>query len=123
MKALVATALIACAVALAACQTEGAPASPSAGMPAAKPAPAAANAPATPAAAAPNPARGAAIFKDRCKDCHDPPVGDAPERSVIAQKPAAEIRQILKTGLMQPMAEGLSDDDITQLIAFLKSPA
>lgn len=118
MKARIATALAVCAVVLAACQTAVGPSpAPVAARPA--PAPAAGALTTKPAATA----RGAAIFTDRCKDCHDPPAGDAPTRAMIAMKPPAELREILKTGLMQPMAEGLSDDEISALIEFLKSPA
>lgn len=121
MKALIATVLTGCTLALAACATAGgpSPAPAAASAPAAKPAPAAASA--APAASAAVVAHGAETFKSRCAGCHEPAVGDAPERADIAKKKPEDIRAILKTGVMQPMAAGLSDDDITALIAFLKS--
>lgn len=64
-------------------------------------------------------ARGQAVFSQRCKDCHDPAIGEAPDKKTIAMKPPAEIFEILKSGLMQPMAEGLSDSDMRAVAAWL----
>lgn len=68
-------------------------------------------------------ARGEAAFKDRCKDCHDPAVGEAPEKAALAAKKPDEIFSILKSGLMQPMADGLSDDDMHAIAAYLTASA
>jgi mono/diheme cytochrome c family protein len=80
-------------------------------------------APAAPGpAAAASPAvvtRGASVFKDRCKDCHDPAAGDAPEKATLAMKAPGDIFNILKTGAMMPMAAGLSDDDMHAVAAYL----
>jgi mono/diheme cytochrome c family protein len=83
---------------------------------------------AAPAAAAPGPtaaaspataSRGAAVFKDRCKDCHDPAAGDAPEKATLAMFAPDFIFGQLKNGKMMPMAAGLSDDDMHAVAAYL----
>ena len=48
--------------------------------------------------------KGQQVFKERCKDCHDPAQGDAPSREDLAKRKADDIFDILKTGMMQPMA-------------------
>jgi mono/diheme cytochrome c family protein len=83
---------------------------------------------AAPAAAAPAPtaatspamiAQGGSVFNSRCKDCHDPAAGDAPEKAVLAQKDPGDIFNILKSGPMMPMAAGLSDADMHAVAAYL----
>jgi mono/diheme cytochrome c family protein len=63
--------------------------------------------------------RGQAVFSQRCKDCHDPAVGEAPDKDALAAKTPDDIFNILKTGLMKPMAEGLSDDEMQEVAAYL----
>lgn len=110
------------ALLLAGCQTTGAPVETSPAAAVEKPAPVATAA--APAVAAPvSTARGEAVFTDRCKDCHEPAAGDAPERADMAKMAPDKLREILKTGAMQPMAEGLSDADIGELINYLIKPA
>jgi mono/diheme cytochrome c family protein len=64
-------------------------------------------------------AQGGSVFNSRCKDCHDPAAGDAPEKAVLAQKDPGDIFNILKSGPMMPMAAGLSDDDMHAVAAYL----
>jgi mono/diheme cytochrome c family protein len=64
-------------------------------------------------------AHGGQVFNSRCKDCHDPAAGDAPEKAVLAQKDPGDIFNILKSGPMMPMAAGLSDDDMHAVAAYL----
>ena len=70
---------------------------------------------------APSPAaeRGAAIFAERCKDCHDPGDDRAPPRAVLATKTPAEIVAALTTGPMAPVAEGLTPEDKQAVAAYL----
>lgn len=49
-----------------------------------------------------------AIYNARCKSCHEPPVERAPSRADLAQRPAADVARSLTTGIMKPMAVGLS---------------
>lgn len=50
--------------------------------------------------------RGAAIFAERCKECHDPGDDRAPSRAELATKARDEIVVALTTGPMAPVAEG-----------------
>ena len=63
--------------------------------------------------------RGQTVFGQRCKDCHDPAIGEAPEKAELAMIPPDEIFTTLKSGLMQTMAAGLSDDDMHAVAAYL----
>ena len=69
----------------------------------------------------PDKARGEAIFKERCKDCHEPAVDRAPTREELAAKPPAEIVAALTTGPMAPVAEGLTPDEKQAVAAYLTS--
>jgi mono/diheme cytochrome c family protein len=64
-------------------------------------------------------ARGEAIFKERCKDCHDPAVERAPTREELAAKTPAQIVEALTTGPMTPIAEGLTPQDKQAVAAYL----
>ena len=55
-------------------------------------------------------AHGEELFNQRCKSCHMPPVEHAPSRSELAAQFPNVIVDALKTGKMQAMAAGLSDD-------------
>ena len=65
------------------------------------------------------PERGAAIFAERCKECHDPGDDRAPPRAVLATKTSAEIVAALTTGPMAPVAEGLTPEDKQAVAAYL----
>lgn len=69
------------------------------------------------AAAAPVDAE--AIFKARCASCHEPAIDRAPTRESIATRPVADLVDILTNGVMSPMAEGLSRQQIAALAAHL----
>ena len=71
--------------------------------------------------AAPDKVRGEAIFKERCKDCHEPAVDRAPTREELAAKPVAEIVVALTTGPMAPVAEGLTPEEKLAIAAYLTS--
>jgi polyvinyl alcohol dehydrogenase (cytochrome) len=64
-------------------------------------------------------ARGEAIFKERCKDCHDPAVERAPAREELAAKTPDQIVAALTTGPMTPVAEGLTPQDKQAVAAYL----
>src|SRR5207244_4384071 len=64
-------------------------------------------------------AGGEAVFNARCKGCHDPAIERAPNRTALAAMPTRQIVDALTTGVMRPMAGGLSDDDKTALAMFL----
>lgn len=62
---------------------------------------------------------GEALFNQRCKACHDPGVEHAPGKSELARRPRADIVSALTSGVMVPMAQGLSRDDIGAIAAYL----
>jgi polyvinyl alcohol dehydrogenase (cytochrome) len=65
------------------------------------------------------PGPGASIFQTRCKSCHEPAIERAPNRDALAQRPAADIERALTSGIMAPMAQGMSPDDIHAVAVFL----
>jgi cytochrome c5 len=48
------------------------------------------------------------VFNQRCKSCHEPAVERAPGRAELAFRAPADIVTALTTGVMAPMAKGLS---------------
>lgn len=70
--------------------------------------------PATPATG-----RGATIFAERCKECHEAGDDRTPPLAELAKKSTDEIVAALTTGPMAPIAEGLSPDDKRAVAAFL----
>ncbi len=73
------------------------------------------------AQAAPDKARGEAIFRERCQECHEPAVDRAPPREDLARKAPADIVTALTTGPMAPIAEGLTPEDKLAIAAYLTS--
>ncbi len=73
----------------------------------------------------PNPAiaAGQAVFNAKCKGCHDPAVDRAPNLAALSAFWPNDIINTLKTGVMQPMAAGLSDTDISNVSYFLSGQA
>jgi polyvinyl alcohol dehydrogenase (cytochrome) len=65
------------------------------------------------------PANGGSVFNTRCKSCHDPAVERAPTRAELAFRSPAEIVTALTTGVMAPMAKGLSRPEIDAVALFL----
>src|SRR4051812_7889 len=74
---------------------------------------------ATPAAA--QQMSGQQVYDARCKGCHDGGNPRAPTRADLAQRPAADIVSALTSGIMAPMAQGLSDADKQAVAVFLTS--
>ncbi|WP_293905174.1 PQQ-binding-like beta-propeller repeat protein [Phenylobacterium sp.] len=66
-------------------------------------------------------AAGQAVFAARCKACHDPAVERAPSLADLAQRPAADVLKALTTGIMKPMAGGLSPADLDAVTAYIAS--
>jgi polyvinyl alcohol dehydrogenase (cytochrome) len=66
-----------------------------------------------------SPANGETIFNARCKSCHEPAVERAPGRTELSFRPRADIVTALTTGVMAPMASGLSRPEIESVAAFL----
>jgi polyvinyl alcohol dehydrogenase (cytochrome) len=62
---------------------------------------------------------GEAVFNARCKTCHDPAVERAPTRAELAFRAPADIVTALTTGVMAPMAKGLSQPEIEAVALFL----
>ncbi len=71
------------------------------------------------AAAAAVVAHGESLFKARCASCHDPAIERAPPKVALARRFPDDIATTLKTGVMQPMATGLSDEDIHAIATYL----
>ena len=71
-------------------------------------------------AAAPN---GQTIYETRCKSCHEGGNPRAPSRADLAQRPAGDIVTALTSGIMAPMAQGLSDADKQAVAGYLTSAA
>lgn len=64
-------------------------------------------------------AHGETLFKARCASCHDPAVERAPPKVALARRFPDDIATTLKTGVMQPMAAGMSDEDIHAIATYL----
>jgi polyvinyl alcohol dehydrogenase (cytochrome) len=64
---------------------------------------------------------GAEVFAQRCKSCHEPPVERAPGRAELATRPRTDIIRALTSGIMMPLAQGLSPADIQNVAAFLSN--
>jgi len=75
------------------------------------------------AAAATGPSRGEILYNERCKSCHEPAIERAPNRATLAGLWGADVVKILKSGVMAPMATGLSDADINQIATFVTGRA
>jgi polyvinyl alcohol dehydrogenase (cytochrome) len=70
------------------------------------------------------PVAGEPIFKARCAQCHEPAVGRAPGRELLAGRSPEEVYDALTLGAMKPMAQGLSDAELYGVVRFItgKSP-
>jgi polyvinyl alcohol dehydrogenase (cytochrome) len=62
---------------------------------------------------------GEAVFNARCKSCHEPAMERAPTRAELAFRSPADIVAALTTGVMAPMAKGLSRPEIDAVALFL----
>lgn len=75
----------------------------------------------SPASSAESPA--AQLYQAKCAQCHDNPVGRVPPRASLRYRPAESVYQALASGVMSPMAQGLSDDQIISLVELLTGRA
>jgi polyvinyl alcohol dehydrogenase (cytochrome) len=64
---------------------------------------------------------GEQVFQGHCKACHEPPIERAPGRDQLALRPQADIEKALTTGIMAPMAQGLSPAEIHAVASYLSS--
>jgi len=62
---------------------------------------------------------GAAVYESRCKACHEGGNERAPTRDQLALRPTGDIVQALTTGIMAPMAKGLTPADIEAVATYL----
>jgi len=62
---------------------------------------------------------GETVFNTRCKSCHEPATERAPTRAELAFRAPADIVAALTTGVMAPMAKGLSRSEIEAVALFL----
>lgn len=62
---------------------------------------------------------GFVLFKQNCSTCHDHPSGPTPSRAVLGSLTRERIYAALTTGVMQPMAAGLTDAQKRLLAAML----
>ena len=67
-------------------------------------------------------ANGEAVFAARCKSCHEPAIDRAPNRTALSSYQPGQIVQALTSGVMTPMAQGLSDADKRAVAAYLTTP-
>lgn len=67
-------------------------------------------------------ASGQAVWEGRCKSCHEGAVERAPSKADLAQRPRADIEKALTSGIMAPMAAGLSAADIKAVAAYAGRP-
>lgn len=67
--------------------------------------------------------KGRELYEARCATCHDNPTDRTPHRDVIAKNPPTFILAALRTGIMQPMAAGLSEDEMKAIALYLSPVA
>jgi len=71
------------------------------------------------AQAQPAASAGQTIYETRCKTCHEGGAARAPSRADLGQRAPGDIVTALTTGIMAPMAQGLSDADKQAVAAYL----
>jgi polyvinyl alcohol dehydrogenase (cytochrome) len=64
-------------------------------------------------------ATGEALYRERCAQCHDAGLGRAPQIEALRQIPGRRIWLALMTGTMSVQAEGLTREQIDDLIRYL----
>ncbi len=62
---------------------------------------------------------GEHVFKQRCQACHDPAIERAPNLADLSARPRAAIVNALTAGIMVPMAQGLSPEQIQAVAVYL----
>lgn len=80
--------------------------------------PAAVTAPA-PAAASGDLLAGQRVFRARCAACHEAGQPGTPSRAALARMPRTRIEAALISGVMRPMATGMSKSDVASVARFL----
>ena len=60
-----------------------------------------------------------ALYQARCAQCHDNATGRVPPRSSLRYRPPEGIYDALKNGVMKPMSQGLSDDEMKSIVKLL----
>jgi polyvinyl alcohol dehydrogenase (cytochrome) len=75
------------------------------------------------AQAQPAASSGQQIYDTRCKACHEGGAARAPSRADLGQRAPGDIVNALTTGIMAPMAQGLSDADKQAVAAYLTAAA
>ena len=68
-----------------------------------------------------DPAFGGQLYGKRCASCHDHVVDRIPSKALISENTRAFIATTLFTGIMQPMAQGLSPHEIASIAAYLST--
>ena len=68
-----------------------------------------------------DPVAGAALYQKRCATCHDNPSGRTPPKTTIAANTPTFIMSALLTGVMQPMAAGLTPHEMSSVAAYLST--
>ena len=63
--------------------------------------------------------RGRLLYEQRCAACHDHAIDRTPARDVIAKNTPAFIFAALTNGVMQPMAAGLTEDEMKAIALYL----
>lgn len=66
-------------------------------------------------------AQGKALFAGRCAACHESNVSEAPPKAAIASLPKPHLITAMTTGTMQPLAAGMSAEQIDAVAEYLKS--
>src|SRR5512140_258263 len=64
---------------------------------------------------------GQAVYEARCKGCHEGGNPRAPSKADLGQRAPGDIVTALTSGIMAPMAQGLSDADKQAVAAYLTS--
>jgi len=62
---------------------------------------------------------GERAFDAHCKQCHEPAIDRAPDRSVLRTLPPGQIIEALTNGVMKPMGAALSADEKQSIAAYL----
>ncbi len=65
---------------------------------------------------------GEQVFQARCKMCHEPAIERAPGRAELATRNRADVVAALTSGVMKPMAAGLSPAEIEAVAAYVTAP-
>jgi len=66
---------------------------------------------------------GETLFNAKCKSCHDPAVERAPNLAALRTRTQADIVQSLQSGLMAPMATGMTPGEMQAVAGFISKIA